>query len=216
MSLQLLEDRVDTMGGPGMISLPAEICGWHRGHFIQLVSGPPSAPTPSSSSSRHKNFSTYPMQSRPLPALYPGLTPGWWKIPSLLCLHCKKITTPLRFFTENVAKSRGGKGESMKKFCEKMVLWRSCEWCHGCADCGLIEVEVFVRIVRGYMEEETNSTSHENAEDETDIGIEAAESYENQIFAGEPGRFVIYRRNGESRVREWETRKHHHLPPPSQ
>lgn len=203
ISLQLLEEGVDNMGGPGMITLPPEICGWHRKALVRLISAPPSQ-------TKKKDSAKYPIQSSPLPALYPNLTPGWYKIPSLLCLHCKRINTLLHTFTNTLTNLNPNPSEkqeeSITQFCERMALWRSCPHCNGCSDCALIQIDSFVRIARGYGEfatdTDTNPAVFTVAEDE------AVNEDGDDIFLQDPGRFVIYNLgNDEIWVREWESSK---------
>lgn len=180
ISSQLVEDSTDHLGGPGIIDLPEGICNWHRGHLAQIISAPPPYPVHSPIQSR------YPIQTSPVPALFPDLTSGWWCIPSLLCLHCKKIDSPLHVFA-----GREDVQESMTSFCARMALRGRCSWCDGCDTCGLVPVTRFVRISR-----ESEASALESHKESGDGG-----------FTEEPGRFVIYRREGAPWVREWKSRK---------
>jgi hypothetical protein len=187
VSMQVLEDGVDERGGPGMVDIPDGICQWHRGHFCHLVSSPPE-------SSKRQSAARYPMQSRPEPSPFAQLGPGWWSIPSLLCLHCRKVSSPMQLFEE-----KGDSNDSMVRFCGRMSLWGRCPWCDGCDTCGLVSVACYVRISRGrkeIIEDTREGGGHEDFEEQE----ESDEIYEN-----EPGRFVIYRHHGEPWVREWKT-----------
>lgn len=184
LSNRLLENGVDEMGGPGMLTLPPEICGWHRGNFVHLVSGPPctnntitttitttSSPGTSSSSAplstpRHKyQGNLYPIQTT--------LPPGWWEIPSLLCLHCKKTTTnSFHFNTQTSSKSTQNPNstqtstpnstpnstqishpkkqetpkESPTHHYERTAKWDKCPNCPRCPDCTLLPLDIYKRI----------------------------------------------------------------------
>lgn len=91
-----------------------------------------------------------------------------------------------------------------------MVLWGSCVWCDGCDDCGLVQVEVFVRIALGYGEKNVKEVNPVECGDTEEV--EGIDSDGDEMFVDDPGRFVIYRRDGEAWVREWETSEYH-LPP---
>ncbi|QDS75085.1 hypothetical protein FKW77_006924 [Venturia effusa] len=220
MSAQLIEDGVDAMGGPGMITLPPEICAWHRGAFTVLVDGPPpssssfpwtSSPQQPQQQEKTNNEPRYPIQTPPTPSPFPDLRPGWWRIPSLLCKHCKKISTPLRQFGESVSPVKSiteGDMESMMGFCERMVLWGSCPQCRGCDDCGLLLVKVFVRIARGYEKSvEDSECDGVSAGDLDAIASSRGGKIDGDgLLVDTPGRFVVYREGGKVMVREWETR----------
>lgn len=77
-------------------------------------------------------------------------------------------------------------------------------WCDECDDCRLVQVEVFVRIARGYEKNPAGCESADYVSAEEVEGIDG-----DEIFVDEPGRFVIYRRDGEAWVREWETSEYY-------
>lgn len=199
LSAQLQQDGVDALGGPGMVDVPSGICAWHRGHFCLLVTGPP-APSPL----HDQHMERYPMQSRPQAAVFPHLARGWWSIPSLMCLHCRQVHSPLRRAEESAVMA-------MAKLCQRMALWGACPWCDGCDSCGVVEATCYVRIGgrrTELIEAKCTVGGPEEAIQATRIDGESEEEeakQSQQIFTTDPGRFVIYRRDGEAWVREWET-----------
>jgi hypothetical protein len=170
-----------------MLELPEGVCGWHRGHFVHLISNPPTNHSSLDRQVGRGGESRYPIQAPPTASPFLRLTPGWWSIPSLLCFHCKKVNTILPYLSNYAGKLDGG--ESMKALCDRTARWGRCRSCDGCDACALLVVECLVRIAKGFAQQGTDVEMRE----------------EDEIFEGEPSRFVIYRVGGEIWVREWKT-----------
>jgi hypothetical protein len=192
----LLQDGVDSMGGPGMLELPEGVCGWHRGHLVHLISN-----TSTNHSSLNREVgrdaeSRYPIQTPPTASPFLQLTPGWWSIPSLLCLHCKNVNTILPYLSNYAGKL--DMRESMEARCERTALWSRCKSCDGCDSCGLVAVDCFIRIGKGFASQYNEGR---------DVGGEVEDKgiKDDEIWADGPGRFVIYRIGGEFWAREWKT-----------
>jgi hypothetical protein len=87
----ILRHGKDTIAGPGMISIPSDICDWHRRLFARILS-------PKQSLQYFPEFHTVttPQQRTSAQALTTQKPPcRWVREPKLLCMHCHTFSDNL-------------------------------------------------------------------------------------------------------------------------